>query len=127
MSCSGSKVGVAGVKESERDSEVAASDGDRERDPLAPLDAPQHSLRGRLLRCMTINDVTVKRLAAEFVYEVCSADGKFPALCMFDWTEGIFDAVDEFVLRAGLGNAAAFLQGRGLLAQLQAGFNTVGK
>ena len=65
---------------------------------MHPLDAPQGTLRYKLIRLMTWTESHVKRYASELLWALCDEDSK------------------EFVLRTGLGNAMAFLGAKGLVS-----------
>ena len=64
---------------------------------MHPLDAPQGTLRYKLIRLMTWTEGHIKRYASELLYALCDEDPK------------------EFVLRTGLGNAIAFLGAKGMV------------
>jgi hypothetical protein len=49
-------------------------------DELAPEDCPSGTFRYFLTRLMTSTDLTLKRLTAEFLYEVCSQDSEYRLL-----------------------------------------------
>jgi hypothetical protein len=58
-------------------SSSSASEAASERDELAPEDCPPGTARYYLTRLMTSTDLTLKRLAAEYLYEVCGQNSKF--------------------------------------------------
>ena len=64
---------------------------------MHPLDAPQGTLRYKLIRLMTWTESHIKRYASELLWALCDEDPK------------------EFVLRTGLGNAMAFLGAKGMV------------
>lgn len=64
---------------------------------MHPLDAPQSTLRFKLIRLMTWTESHIKRYASELLWALCDEDPK------------------EFILRTGLGNAMAFLGAKGMV------------
>jgi len=80
---------------SEEDAAVAAA-ADKNKH-IAPQDAPQFSLRWKVIRLMMSVDTNVKRYSSEFLWIVCRGDPK------------------EFVARTGFGNAVHFMGIKGLV------------
>ncbi|KAL3815466.1 hypothetical protein ACHAXA_008516 [Cyclostephanos tholiformis] len=72
---------------------------------MAPLDAPQGTLRYRLIRLMTWTESSVKRSACELLWALCDGNST------------------QFVLRTGFGNAIHFLGMKGCV-NLPAGVET---
>ena len=64
---------------------------------MHPLDAPQGTLRWKLIRLMTWTESNIKRYASELLWALSEQDPK------------------EFVHRTGLGNAMAFLGAKGMV------------
>jgi len=64
---------------------------------MKPLDAPEDTLRWKLIELMTWTDSNVKRCASELLWTLCENDS------------------NEFIIRVGFGNAVHFLSIKGFL------------
>lgn len=64
---------------------------------MKPLDAPQGTLRCKLVQLMTWPQSHIKRFTGELLWSLCEADSQ------------------EFIARVGMGNAVAILGARGLV------------
>lgn len=64
---------------------------------IHPADAPKHTLRCNLIKCMTSSDTNVKRLSSELLWALCGSDG------------------GEFCKRVGWGNACWWFSVMGVI------------
>jgi hypothetical protein len=103
--------------------EAAAGMGARQaaRGPMDPTDAPEGTLRARLIGLMTSLDSSLKRCAAELLFLLCDEDRKcysVPAILLTMLCSRrlimCHSLADEFTGRTGFGNAVALLQIKGL-------------
>jgi hypothetical protein len=97
------------------------------------IDAPDNTLRARLIAKMTSLDTNIKRCVSEFIFFLCNENSKPLVSCCLSFVNiGFLSSIslflfpfvvslayrcilieDEFVYRTGFGNSVALLQSKG--------------